>query len=92
MFTRKAFCQPMKNKDAPDCIKAFENMISAGDVPHSLFSDNDSAFLSNSFFQCLIVKRIAFNVNTINDHHSLGIIDSFAKKLKLIIAKTMIKK
>jgi len=35
-------------------------------------------------------KRIAFNVNTINDHHSLGIIDSFAKRLKLIIAKTMI--
>ena len=36
-------------------------------------------------------KRIAFNVNTINDHHSLGIIDSFAKRLKLIIAKTIIK-
>ena len=36
-------------------------------------------------------KRIAFNVNTINDNHSLGIIDSFAKRLKLIISKTMIK-
>ena len=27
VFTRKAYCQAMKNKDAPDCIKAFENMI-----------------------------------------------------------------
>jgi hypothetical protein len=91
VFTRKAYCQAMKNKDAPDCIKAFENMISSGDVPHSLFSDNDASFLSNSFSSMLDRKRIAFNVNTINDHHSLGIIDSFAKRLKLIIAKTMIK-
>ena len=91
VFTRKAYCQAMKNKDAPDCIKAFENMISSGNVPHSLFSDNDSAFLSNSFSSMLDKKKIAFNVNTINDHHSLGIIDSFAKRLKLIISKTMIR-
>jgi len=91
VFTRKAYCQPMKNKDAPDCIKAFEHMVSTGDVPHSLFSDNDASFLSNSFSSMLDRKRIAFNVNTINDHHSLGIIDSFAKRLKMIIAKTMLK-
>jgi len=91
VFTRKAYCQALKNKDAPDCLKAFENMISSGDIPHSLFSDNDASFLSNSFSSMLDRKRIAFNVNTINDHHSLGIIDSFAKRLKLIIAKTMIK-
>ena len=91
VFTRKAYCQAMKNKDAPDCLKAFESMISSGNVPHSLFSDNDSAFLSNSFSSMLDKKKIAFNVNTINDHHSLGIIDSFAKRLKLIISKTMIK-
>ena len=57
----------------------------------SLFSDNDASFLSNSFSSMLDHKRIAFNVNTINDHHSLGIIDSFAKRLKMIIAKTMLK-
>ena len=72
----------MKNKDAPDCMKAFENMISSSNVPHSLFSDNDPSFLSNSFSSMLDKNKIAFNVNTINDHHSLGIIDSFAKRLK----------
>ena len=91
VFTRKAYCQAMKNKDAPDCIKAFESMISHNNIPDSLFSDNDSSFLSNSFSSMLDRKRIAFNVNTINDHHSLGIIDSFAKRLKLIISKTMLR-
>ena len=57
----------MKNKDAPDCIKAFENMISSSNMPHSLFSDNDASFLSNSFSSMLDRKRIAFNVNTINE-------------------------
>ena len=81
----------MKNKDAPDCIKAFESMISNNNIPASLFSDNDSAFLSTSFSSMLDRKRIAFNVNTLNDHHALGIIDSFAKRLKLIISKTMLR-
>jgi hypothetical protein len=91
VFSRKAYCQAMKNKDAPDCIKAFENMISNNNTPASLFSDNDSAFLSTSFSSMLDRKKIAFNVNTLNDHHALGIIDSFAKRLKLIISKTMLR-
>ena len=91
VFSRKAYCQPMKNKDAPDCIKAFENMISSNNTPASLFSDNDASFLSKSFSSMLDKRRIAFNVNTLNDHNSLGIVDSFAKRLKLIISKTMLR-
>ena len=81
----------MKNKDLPDCIKAFENMISSNNIPASLFSDNDASFLSKSFSSMLDRKKIAFNVNTLNDHRSLGIVDSFAKRLKLIISKTMLR-
>ena len=91
VFSRKAYCQPMKNKDVPDCMKAFENMISTNNTPASIFSDNDSAFLSKSFSSMLDRKKIAFNVNTLNDHRSLGIVDSFAKRLKLIISKTMLR-
>lgn len=90
VFTRKAYCQGMKNKDAPDCVRAFEQILKSA-VPDSLFSDNDSAFLSKSFVSLLDHNKIAFNVNTLNDHHSLGIIDSFAKRIKMIISKNMIR-
>ena len=66
-------------------------MISTNNIPASLFSDNDASFLSKSFSSMLDRKKIAFNVNTLNDHNSLGIVDSFAKRLKLIISKTMLR-
>ena len=92
VFSRKVYCQPMKNKDVPECIKAFENMISTNNIPAIIFSDQDATFLSKSFSSMLDRrKKIAFNVNTLNDHHSLGIIDSFAKRLKLNISKTMLR-
>lgn len=91
VFTRKVYCQAMKNKNVSDCITAFEKIISSGNIPHSLFSDNDSSFLSKSFTNMLDQNRIAFNVNTINDHHALGIIDNFARRLKLIISKNMLR-
>ena len=92
VFSRKAYCQPMKNKDVPDNMKAFDLITSSGKLkPRSLFSDNEPVFLSKEFSSMLDRYRIAFNVNTIDDHHALGILDNFAKRLKKIIAKTMIK-
>lgn len=92
VFTRKAYCRSMKNKDVSDCMRAFEEILaSANGKPHSIFSDNDSAFLSKTFSSMLDKNQIAFNVNTIDDHHALGIIDAFAKKLKLTISKKMIR-
>ena len=43
------------------------------------------------FSKSLELKEIAINYNALHDHHVLGIIDNFAKRLKVILTTTCLK-
>ena len=53
--------------------------------PRCIISDHDPAFLSNEFSSYLDKLQIPLNVNALGDHHVLGIIDKFAKRIKTIL-------
>ena len=80
----------MKSKKIDETIDAFKKIIFGGNKPISLFSDNDSTFMSNQFTDMLKENNIIYNINTLNDHRSLSIIDSFTKKLKLSLTNHML--
>ena len=85
VFTRKAYAVAMKNKDAEDCVKAFDVMVKLGGPPFSITSDSDTAMLGKLFQNYLSEKKIAHTTVILNDHHALGIIDRFARTLKTIL-------
>ena len=88
VFSRQAYVQPMKTNNTLDCISAFK-LILKKDVPFSILSDHDSSFLSKDFQKLISDNNIAYNVNTLNDHKALSIIDRFAKTLKKILVEKM---
>ena len=90
IFSRRGFCEPMKNKNLNDCINAFNKMISGQDKPITIFSDNDSVFLSNEFTKMLRDHNIIQNANTKDDHRALGVLDAFTKKIKLALTHRML--
>lgn len=92
VFTRKAFAEPLKTKDSESCAVAFQKMIDkAGVKPRSILSDQDAAFFNEPFQKIMNKHNIALNMNTLHDHHALGIIDNFAKRLKLILTTLFLK-
>ena len=93
VFTRKAFAEPMKNKDGPSVSEAFQKIVKrAGDTPRSIMSDNDKAYLSDTFLNLMDKLKIALQPNVLNDHRALGIIDNFARRLKTTITKLQLHK
>ena len=90
VFTRYVYCEPMKSKDISEVIKAFE-MIIRNEKPYIINCDSDSTFLSHEFDKVLDKNKIALNTVPLNDHHSLGIIDRFARTIKTILHKRFIK-
>ena len=88
VFSRQAYVQPMKTNKFPDCISAFK-LILKKDVPFSIISDHDSSLLSSEFQKLILQHNIVYNINTLNDHNALGIIDRFAKTLKKILVEKM---
>jgi transposase InsO family protein len=92
VFTRKAFCEPMLYKDSEAVTKAFARLLAFNKVqPRSIISDNDAAFQKLIFQKLLELKEIAINYNALHDHHVLGIIDNFARRLKTILTTTFLK-
>ena len=85
VFTRKAYAVAMKSKDADDCISAFDIIIKNAGVPYVITTDTDSTLTGNLFQKYLLKHDIAHNTVILNDHHSLGIIDRFARTLKTIL-------
>ena len=93
IFTRKAFAEPMKTKTSEEVSINFKKILKQiGTNPKIIMSDNDSAFLSEPFENLLTAHNIILDPNALNDHHALGIIDNFAKRIKLTFAKIFIKK
>lgn len=95
VFTRKAYAQPLKTKEEDEFIAAFLNIIKTSgteDTPYLIVSDSDSTFTTSKKIDKLMNKlKIALNPVPTNDHHALGIIDNFAKRIKQILHKHFIK-
>jgi hypothetical protein len=92
VFTRKAYAEPLKLKDSEACAAAFQKMIDkAGVKPRSILSDQDAAFFNEPFQKIMNKHNIALNMNALRNHHALGIIDNFAKRLKIILTTLFLK-
>ena len=86
VFTRFAFIIALKNKDIVSTTKALKEIINYNkSSPNLIISDNDSSFLGEMFQRLLTDQNIHHSPNAIGDHHALGIIDNFAKRIKRIL-------
>ena len=85
-FTRKAYVEPMRNRDAKECSEAFEKLVkNAGEPPRTMVSDHEGAFLNDVFQKVMDRHKIVYTQNAKSDHRVMGIIDNFAKRLKLAL-------
>ena len=86
VYSRKIWCYKMKNKDNNNVFESFNKFMIDSDLkkytPTILMSDNDSTFINDKFQQILQSNKIIHQPNILNDHHALGLIDSFARTLK----------
>ena len=89
VFTRKAFVIPMKDKTTESVSEAFESILNDNkdNYPKIIMSDQDSVFTSAAFETILDKYQISLNLYIKGDHNALGIIDAYAKRLKLQLAK-----
>jgi hypothetical protein len=86
VFTRYAYIIPMKTKDIISTSNALKIILGMNRIkPNLIMSDNDSSFLGNEFQKVLIHDNIHHDPNAVGDHHSLGIIDNYAKRIKRIL-------
>jgi hypothetical protein len=91
VFTRKVWAYKMKKKDNKNVQDSFKKFISDSNVkeytPTILMSDNDSTFINQSFHEILEKNQIIHQPNILDDHHALGLIDRFARTLKMILTR-----
>jgi co-chaperonin GroES (HSP10) len=88
VFTRKAYVEPMKGKDSIDCTEAFKAILARSKVkPKAMFSDQDPAYSADPFAKFAKEQEITLNDNAHSDHRALGIIDNFAKRIKLTLTR-----
>ena len=91
IFTRKLYCEPIKNKENDDVINALEKMFKQlGSYPFVITSDSDSTFLSNECQTYFEKHDINHTTVPVGDHASLGLIDRVARTLKTILHKRFI--
>ena len=100
VFSRKAFCYPMKTKSLSDTTPAIKKFFSSSGIHEFnknalviIMSDSDSAFKGDNRDEDQNFQKILSNNNAVlepvklNDHHALGVIDIFAKNLKRVLSK-----
>ena len=91
VFTRKVWAYKMKKKDNKNVQDSFKKFISDSNIkeytPTILMSDNDSTFINKSFQEILEKNQIIHQPNILDDHHALGLIDRFARTLKMILTR-----
>ena len=92
IFTRKAYCMPLKRKTSDAVATGLRVIIMENKVkPRVLMTDNDGAYHGQEFLQLLKDEEISFQENIVGDHNALGIIDSFAKRIKVILTKIFLR-
>jgi hypothetical protein len=76
----------MRNKDNINVFESFKQFIKDSNIekykPATIMSDHDSTFTSSQFKEILNKYDMIQNLNIKDDHHALGLIDSFARTLK----------
>lgn len=91
VYSRKVWCYKMKNKDNINVFESFRQFMNDSNLkkytPTILMSDNDSTFINSQFQDILKSNDIIHQPNIINDHHALGLIDSFARTLKKTLTR-----
>ena len=91
VFTRKVWSYKMKKKDNKNVQDSFKQFLSDSKIkkytPTILMSDNDSTFINKSFHEILEKNKIIHQPNILDDHHALGLIDRFARTLKMILTR-----
>ena len=91
VFTRKAYCIPMKLKDNNEVKLGLKLLFKEAGYPLIITSDNDSTLLSDECQEILNKHEIIHDVVPKGDHESLGIIDRFARTLKTVLHKRFVK-
>ena len=91
VFSRYAVAFPMMSKNIDDTSAGLNYVIHNFMMPIIIMSDNDSSFTGEKFQELLDTNNITLDMNVKGDHFALGIIDNFAKRLKLIFAKKFLK-
>jgi hypothetical protein len=93
VFTRKAYLEPMKKKDSEACAVALKDIVKrSGAKPKSMLGDQDRAFLQGPFEKYTDKEGIAVNTNALKDHHALGIIDGYARRVKSGLTKIFLRR
>ena len=100
IFSRKAFCYPMKSKSLSDTTPAIKKFFNTSGLHEFnskalviIMSDSDSAFKGENreeeqnFQKVLSSNNAVLEPVKLNDHQALGVIDVFAKNLKRILSK-----
>ena len=84
VFSRRAWAVATKNKEADTITKALQTIINENneEPPRVITGDNDSVYTSSTFQNLLDKYKIVLDMNVLNDHHALGIIDNFARRIK----------
>ena len=73
--------KPHLNKIPIEVRRGFDILIK--DVkPRSILSDHEGSFVSKEFSTYLDKLQIPLSVYAVSDHHALGIIASFARRIK----------
>ena len=92
VFIRKAYAIPIKLKDNDEVYKGLKLLFKeAGTTPYIITSDSDSTFNSRECQKLFDENEIVHDNVPVGDHHSLGIIDRFARTLKTILHKRFVK-
>ena len=92
VFSRKAYAVATKNKEAITITKALQTIIDENEEPPRVVTgDNDSDYKTTEFSKLLDKYEIVLDMNVLNDHNALGIIDNFAKRIKLFFTLKFLK-
>jgi hypothetical protein len=92
VFTRKAYCLPMKLKDDDEVNLSLKLLFKEAGYPLVITSDNDATLLSKVTQDLFEKHNIIHDVVPKGDHASLGIIDRFARTIKTVLHKRFVKK
>ena len=84
VFTRKAYCEPMKNKTIPSVISAFQIILEKA-KPEIINCDKGSEFISHQFKKLANDNHIIVKYVQSEEHNKLGIIDRFVRTLRGLI-------
>ena len=91
VYSRKVWTYKMKNKDNINVFESFQQFIKDSNIekykPTMIMSDHDSTFTSTQFKEILNKYDIIQKLNIKDDHHALGLIDSFARTLKKTLTR-----